>query len=161
MFPRRISVFLALMLCVVGSAGEIVYSSSAAAQMVAQNPARPNRRPGKGNFLRELNLTPQQMQKMQAVREQYKGQIRQQNQALRQAQQTLQNLMAGTASKEQVRSQYRQVAALRQQLAELNFNSILEIREVLTPEQRRKFADLMQRRQGQQNPVGAPPEPGL
>ncbi len=155
-------VLVALMVCLVGGGGAIVHPSAAVAQTRTPKPTRPNRRLGNNNFLQELNLTPQQTQKMQAIRGQYKDQIKQQNQALRQSQQALQGLMAGTASKEQVRSQYRQVAALRQQLAELHFSSILDIREVLTPDQRRKFADLMQRRQGQRNPAGAPaPEPGL
>jgi len=100
----------------------------------------------RGNIFRELNLSPEQTRQIQAIRSRYKGQIEQRQQRSRQAQQQLRSLMAGDASAEQVRQQFRQVQAARQDLAEVQFNSFLEIRAILTPQQRRKFAEIMENR---------------
>ncbi|OLP17670.1 hypothetical protein BST81_15230 [Leptolyngbya sp. 'hensonii'] len=103
------------------------------------------RRPA-GGILKELNLSQSQIQRMQAIRNQYKSQIAQKREVLQQAQRELRGLMAGTASKGQVLDKFRQVESLRQQLTEIQFNSMLDIRDILTPEQRRKFAEIMQNR---------------
>ncbi|MCS6813504.1 MAG: Spy/CpxP family protein refolding chaperone [Cyanobacteria bacterium] len=100
----------------------------------------------RGDLLRELNLSPQQTRQIQAIRNRYQGQIEQRKRAVAEAQQQLRSLMSGDASADQLRQQFRQVQAARQELAELHFNSLLEMRAILTPEQRRKFADLVDRR---------------
>jgi periplasmic protein CpxP/Spy len=109
-----------------------------------QQQQRPSQR--QEGFLKELNLTPQQISRMQAIRNQSKAQISQRQQAARQAQQELRSLMSGTAPKSQIQDKFRQVQALRQQTAELQFNNLLEMREILTPEQRRKFSESMAKR---------------
>ena len=106
----------------------------------------------KRGWLQELNLTPAQVQQMQAIRNRYRGQLTQQSQALRQAHQQLRNLMAGTASESQIRDQHRQVAALKQKVEDLRFESMLEMRRVLTAEQRRQFANHMQKRRNFKEP---------
>jgi Spy/CpxP family protein refolding chaperone len=56
--------------------------------------------------------------------------------------------MASTASQNQIREKYRQVETLKQQVADIKFESMLAMREVLTPEQRRQFAERKQNRWG-------------
>jgi Spy/CpxP family protein refolding chaperone len=102
--------------------------------------------PDRGGWLRDLNLTSEQLQKIQQIRSQRKGQLAEQRQTMRQAMQELRQLMAGNAPTEQIRQKYNEVRTLRMKLADAQFNDLLSIREVLTPEQRRKFADHMQRR---------------
>lgn len=116
---------------------------------IAQNEGRPNRPPrGMPRWIGELNLTPDQMQQMQAIRSRYQNQISQRAQALRQAESELQQLMASNADTNQIRTKHNQVQSLRQQLAQVRFESMLEMRQVLTPEQRRQLAQRMnQRRQ--------------
>lgn len=99
----------------------------------------------RGDLLRELNLSPQQARQIQVIRNRYQGQIEQRKRVVREAQQQLRSLMSGDASPDQLRQQFRQVQAARQELAELHFNSLLEMRAILTPEQRRKFTDLIDR----------------
>jgi Spy/CpxP family protein refolding chaperone len=116
----------------------------------SQSPLRGNG----GRLAQELNLTPEQMQKMQAIRQRYKEQISQRASELRQAQQELRELMATTASADEVRAKYRQVEQLRQQLTESRFESTLAVRDLLTPEQRVKFVENMQkRRERSQKPI--------
>lgn len=118
-------------------------------QTIAQNV--PQRRLAKPNMVQELNLTSDQVQRMQAIRSQYQGQIQQRRQALRQAQQELKSLMASTAPRGQVEEKFRQVESLRQQLAQVQFSSMLDTREILNADQRAKFAEVMQgRRQSMQ-----------
>jgi Spy/CpxP family protein refolding chaperone len=57
--------------------------------------------------------------------------------------------MNSTASASQIRSKNQQVEELQQQLQKLRFESMLEMREVMTPEQRAKFVQLMQQRRQQ------------
>jgi len=94
-----------------------------------------------------LNLTPEQVQKMQAIRRQYKDQILQTTQQLRQAKQQLSDAIAGTAPADEVRAKHRQVDMLQQQLGDLRFETTLEVRELLTPEQRIKYVETMQKQQ--------------
>lgn len=140
---RRVCVLASLFLCL-GSTialAEPRLSDQATSFQLAQR-----RQAREGGLLRELNLSRDQIQRMKAIRNQYKGQIEQRRQTLRQAQQELRSLMAGSASRGQIMDKFRQVESLRQQLAELQFNSMLDVREILTPEQRRKLAETLQNR---------------
>ena len=115
-------------------------------QTIAQN-QRPKRPGGKqGGMFDQLNLSADQKQKMQAISDRYKDQISQRMQAVRQARQELETMMAGTATASEMREKHRQIIALRQQLEEVQFESTLAMREVLTPEQRSQLAQMMQQR---------------
>ncbi|MDF5722256.1 MAG: Spy/CpxP family protein refolding chaperone [Rhizonema sp. PD37] len=105
-----------------------------------QNPSKPT------GWLQELNLTPQQIQQINAIRKQAKEQIPQKRQAVRQAQQELYQLMSGTASTEQVRDKYNQLKTLRQELSDAEFDNTVAIRDVLNTQQRQKFASHMYKR---------------
>ncbi len=122
-------------------------SSSAAMQpdLVAQN--RPIRK-GKGsdNFMKQLNLSSQQQQQLTAIRQKYDGQMRQIGEQLRKNQEELRTMMDGTASANAISAKHDQVLGLRQQLDKLRFQSMLESREVLTPEQRKQFSQMMSQR---------------
>lgn len=145
---NRISL-LAVLILSVGSAVALADPNPQSPQ-IAQN--APGARPQRGNkdgLLQQLNLTQQQMQQMQAIRQKYRTQIAPRQQALRQARQELATLMNSTASASEIRSKNQQVEELQQQLQKLRFESMLEMREVMTPEQRAKFVQLMQQRRQQ------------
>ncbi|MFN4066703.1 MAG: Spy/CpxP family protein refolding chaperone [Thermosynechococcus sp.] len=102
-----------------------------------------------GANLENLNLTPEQRQRLQAVRQQYQGQMEQTRNQLRTAKQELRQMMSGNASEDQIRSKHQQVRQLENQLASLRFESMLAMRGILTPQQRQALATQMQqRRQG-------------
>ena len=145
---HRISL-LAVLILSVGSAVALADPNPQSAQIAQNSPgARPQRR-NKDGLLQQLNLTQQQMQQMQAIRQKYRSQIAPRHQALRQARQELVTLMNSTASASLIRSKNQQVEELQQQLQKLRFESMLEMREVMTPEQRTKFVQLMQQRRQQ------------
>ena len=143
---RRISALAVLMLTLGSTTAAIAVPNPIEPQTIAQN-QRPNRPGGKeGGMFEKLNLSADQKQKMQAVRDQYKDQISQRMQAVRQARQELETMMAGTANASQMRDKHRQIMGLRQQLQDLQFESTLAMRELLTSEQRSQLAQLMQQR---------------
>ena len=113
---RRVSVLTVLMLSL-GSAVAFANPNSLLPQAIAQNTeeqSRPNRGRGKAQLFQELNLTPEQTQQIEAIRNQYQDQISQRKQAVRQARQELVELMASTASQNQIREKYRQFAERKQ-----------------------------------------------
>jgi periplasmic protein CpxP/Spy len=143
---RRISALAILMFTLGSTAAAIAVPNPLEPETIAQN-QRPNRSGGKqGGMFEKLNLSAEQKQKIQAVRDRYKDQISQRMQAVRQGRQELQTMMSGTANTSQIREKHRQIMGLRQQLEEVQFESTLSMREVLTPEQRSQLAQLMQQR---------------
>ncbi|MBR8826364.1 MAG: Spy/CpxP family protein refolding chaperone [Gomphosphaeria aponina SAG 52.96 = DSM 107014] len=95
-------------------------------------------------LLEQLNLTEEQKQQMEAIRQKYQEQISQNMENLRLAQQELQQMMTATNSNDSLRAQHQEILQLRQEVDTLRFESMLELREVLTPEQRHQFASMMQ-----------------
>ncbi|MCT0253416.1 Spy/CpxP family protein refolding chaperone [Synechocystis sp. CS-94] len=105
-----------------------------------------NKKGGQGQWMESLDLTDSQKQQLEAIRQKYQGQMQSLSEQMRTSQNELRTLMSGNGSDSEIRAKHNQVANLRQQLGELRFNSMLESRQVLTPEQRQKFSELMQER---------------
>lgn len=126
-------------------------------QSFAQNPASPQLRQSQPKLMDQLNLNPEQKQKLKEIHKQYKDKIAQNKQAVSQANKELRDLLASTATADQIRSKHEQVIGLRQDLEKLTFESMLATREVMTPAQRLQFAQLMERRQNSRNQISNPP----
>ena len=146
MLRRRISV-LALILLSAGGALTLARPRIQWSQLDAQAQQSPPVHSQRQGLIQELNMTPAQIRQMQAIRKQYKDQIAQRAAQLRQAQRELQVLIASTDSGDKVRQKHDQVKALQQQLGDLRFESMLATRQVLNPDQRRKFVERMQKQQ--------------
>ncbi|MEH2094877.1 Spy/CpxP family protein refolding chaperone [Nostoc sp.] len=145
MLIRRVSI-LAVAMIALGSTIALAKPTLLSRQVIAQTPTNLSRsnRAKSGGWLKDLNLTSQQLQQIKEIRRQSKQQIAQKSQEIRQGQQELHDLIAGTtATKEQVRDKYNQIKLVKQQLADIQFENTLAIREILNPEQRQKFADRM------------------
>ncbi len=149
MLLSRVSV-LSVLLLALGGAVALAKPNSLFPQLVAQNQnagGGENRGArGQLKLMEQLNLTSDQKQKLQSIHSQYKDRISQRKQVVRQASQELKNLMTGNASTDEIRAKHKQVQNLRQQLEEVSFESMLAMRDVLTPDQRNQFAQLMEQR---------------
>lgn len=99
------------------------------------------------SLFQQLNLSHQQKRKIKRIRQQYQAQIIQLKENLQLAQQQLAAMMAGTDSAAVIRAKHEEIAQFRQQLATLHFESMLATREILTPQQRQKFAEIIEARQ--------------
>ena len=117
-------------------------------QITSQNPNQPNNPPNQDvpKWIQRLNLTTEQAQRMETIRNKYRGQIIESGKALRQAQFELGQMLGNDASIDSLRQKHRQVENLKQKVGNLRFESLLEMREVLNPQQRRQVAESLQNR---------------
>lgn len=150
MFLRRASI-LSIVLITLGGAVALAKPNSLFIQTFAQSQTSPKPKQRQPKLMEQLNLDPEQKQKLKVIHEQYKDQISQNKQAVRQANKELRDLMASAATADQIRSKHKQVQGLRQDLEKLTFESMLATREILTPEQRLQFTQFMERRQNSRN----------
>lgn len=98
------------------------------------------------NVFQQLNLSDAQKAQIKSIRDRYQPQLTSQRQAFLQAQQELRTLMTSNADKSQILEKRAQVMAIKQKLEDLHFQSMLAMREVLTPQQRTQLDELMKQR---------------
>jgi periplasmic protein CpxP/Spy len=104
------------------------------------------------NLVQQLNLSRDQIHRLQQLRKNAQGQNKERRQALQVAKQELTQLIQGTGSSDQIRQKRQQVQSLQREIADTNFEQTLAIREILTPEQRIKLQQIAaQRRQNRLN----------
>ena len=87
-----------------------------------------------------------QTDKIMAIRNQNQQEIRRSLQELLNAQEEFNTMISGSETENQLRQKHDQVLRLRKKLAELRFNNILKIREVLTSKQLQQWYKLMEQR---------------
>ncbi len=97
-------------------------------------------------LIEELNLNDNQVQQLNAIRQKYRPQMQQLREQMQATRQELSQMMQGNTSTTDLRKKHQQVIDLDQKLHNLRFENMLAIREILTPEQRRQFAQLMEQR---------------
>lgn len=98
-----------------------------------------------GKFLKQLNLTPEQLQKLKAIRERDLPQMRELTQKLRQANKELRDTLAGNESNDVIRAKHTQMLSLQQELQNQHFERMLAMREILTPQQRSQLNEIMKK----------------
>ena len=104
----------------------------------------------------QLNLSADQKAQIKQIRDQERSSSEGLRQQMKAAAEKQKSLMTGSATDDQLRQQHREVQALRQQVGERHFDTMLKIRQVLTPEQRTKAAQLMQEHRGRGRHHGGP-----
>ncbi len=128
---------------------ESLFPSYAIAQETSEKPNKEEfRKRRREQFRQQLNLTSEQAAEIDQIREQSKQDKESKRDALRAARDEMQTLMASDASDDELRAQHRVLQDLRREMGEARFETKLKIRQVLTPEQRTKMAELQQQRKG-------------
>lgn len=94
----------------------------------------------------ELDVTPEQKQEIQEIRDQHRVTLEQQQQQLADVQRELNQLIASEAPKEEIRQKHDQLLQMTEDLRQLNLDVMLQLRDILTPQQRARFAEIMQNR---------------
>ncbi len=105
--------------------------------------ATPNALPA---WMQALKLTPEQTTQVQAIEAKYKPQAQQQQTQLNQAEAAMEKLLVEGASNEDIRAQHQVVQNYRRQLEATRLEAGLEIKGVLTPAQRQQLAELNRQR---------------
>jgi Spy/CpxP family protein refolding chaperone len=98
------------------------------------------------DLISQLNLSNEQKQKIIEIRNKYQKQIGESRNNLTTTQKELKEMLAGNNPPDAIRDRHEEVANYRRQLSDLTLDRMLEIREILTEEQRSKFILLMQSR---------------
>ena len=98
----------------------------------------------RGNILAVLNLSENQKQRMEIIRRKYQALISPQRENLQRTRQELTNLMIGNSTNSVIRSKHQEVSRLQQRISNLYFESVLEMREILTPTQRTRLAQIIE-----------------
>lgn len=94
----------------------------------------------------QLDLSPEQSEQIEAIREQSQTDSQALVEQLQTNRQQMQSFLTSDADPEQLRANHQDGQNLRQQLSDIRLETMLEIREVLTPEQRTQMAELMAQR---------------
>jgi Spy/CpxP family protein refolding chaperone len=150
MYFRRISALTLLMLSLGSTAAFAAPNPQSSLRQysdeIAQKAGPNSGRENADNVFQQLNLSDAQKAQIKSIRDQYQPQLTSQRKAFQQAQQELRTLMTSNANSTEISEKHRQVMAIKQQLEDLQFQSMLAIREVLTPDQRTKLDELMKQR---------------
>lgn len=94
-------------------------------------------------WAKDLDLSDEQLDRIQAIHEQAIAEIEGLRQKLLKADRQMRSLLESNAAPEQLRQQHQQIQAIHQQLDSKHFEKMLAERQVLTPEQRAELAKLM------------------
>jgi Spy/CpxP family protein refolding chaperone len=122
----------------------IDYKGSQFEYLAQNSPRRRGNQFRKERLLEKLNLTAEQKEKIQQIQQKYQPELTQMRDNLRSERDELREMMSSNESTNNLRSQHQKIVDLDQQLHNLNFESMLEMREVLTPEQRQEFVTVME-----------------
>ena len=98
-----------------------------------------------GRMLKQLNLSPEQLQKLKTIRDRAPNRMRELAQQSRQANKELRDLLVSTESSDAIRAKHTQVLSLQQELQKQHFERMLSMREILTPQQRSQLNEIMQK----------------
>jgi Spy/CpxP family protein refolding chaperone len=116
--------------------------------------APPGERP---NLLRELGLSQDQVREIRRLNQQRKPQMNAAAQRLRMANRALDEaIYTDTVSEEDFQSRLREFQAAQAEIARIRFESELNVRRILTPEQLSRFRELRRRFAEQQLGPGRP-----
>lgn len=152
MLLRRVSVLSLLLLSlgsivVLGKPNSNVLSPNLIQNFENRPPQEPIRHKRiKHSLIEELNLGQKQQEKLRAIQYKYKNRIEGLQEGIHKSSQEFRSLMITNIESGQIRNKHQEVQQLQQQLEDLRLESMLEMREVLTPDQRSRFAQMMEQR---------------
>ncbi|MEL6496030.1 MAG: Spy/CpxP family protein refolding chaperone [Cyanobacteria bacterium J06623_7] len=118
-----------------------------------RNPTTIARRGKKGDLgakmerlLQQLDLTAEQSQQIETIKERSRTAMEGLREQLQAQRQEMRSLLASEATTEEIRARHQETQNLHQQLGNNRFATMLEIREILTLEQRAEMAELIDSR---------------
>ncbi len=112
-------------------------------KIVAQATTPSTQKGERGNRFQQLNLSTEQQAQIKTIREQSKTSNQGLRDQMKTAREQLKTLLASNnASEDSIRQAHQQVQSLAQQMGDRRFDTMLQVRQVLTPEQRTKLAEL-------------------
>jgi len=102
-------------------------------------------------WLQSLDLSDQQMARIREIYQQSRGETSSLRQQLREERERMYSLLTSDVGSDQILQIHQQVQSLQQELENQRFEAMLEVREVLTPEQRVQVAESIRQYQGRRS----------
>ncbi|MBP0021538.1 MAG: Spy/CpxP family protein refolding chaperone [Cyanobacteria bacterium SBLK] len=119
---------------------DALQANSPAIAQEASNGERGGRGRGMQQMFEQLNLSDAQKQQIESIREQAKANSEQLREEIHSAREQMRALMGSNASESELRQQHQAISSLRDRASDRRFETMLQIREVLTPTQRTRLA---------------------
>ncbi len=117
-------------------------------EMIAESAPLPfdeRERERRRELFQQLELTPEQSAQIETIEQKSRSETETLRQEMRQNVEKMRSLLtASDAAPEELRQQHEQIQALREQLDDQRFETMLQVREILTPEQRTQAAELIE-----------------
>lgn len=98
--------------------------------------------------LEKLGLSAEQKDKIKAIRKSRESANKETREALKEARKSMEEAVKGDASKSDLLAKFESLQTLRNKMGRQRFDMILEVREVLTPEQRKNFRSMLEQHHG-------------
>ncbi len=92
-------------------------------------------------LFQELNLKDTQKEKIRKIHENYQESMKQKREAVKEAKKNLEQAMLSNTDDAALRKYFDSFQNARSEMMKLHFEQALEIRKILTPEQRKKFEE--------------------
>ena len=105
---------------------------------------RADRKLRRKKLIGSLNLDSSQQQQMQTIKSKYQPQIRNLRENIRSERKKLANMMKSNDSVSDLRVQHQKIIDLDQKIHNLRFEIMLEMRDILTTEQRQQLVESME-----------------
>ncbi len=122
------------------------FTTNADKLQIAQMYSRERRRywgEGLQKFLNRLDLSEEQSTQIKAIYRRHYQINQESRQELREAKEEMGSLLTSEVNPNRIRRKYREIQILNQELGNSRFEAMLEVREVLTREQRQEIANMM------------------
>jgi Spy/CpxP family protein refolding chaperone len=104
------------------------------------------RRGERGRWLDELGVSAEQRAKIAEIKQKKRADTESRREELKRLHEELKGIMAGDGPAEKARAVHERMQTVQRELGDVNFESMLAVRELLTPEQRARFVETMQLR---------------
>ncbi len=105
-------------------------------------------KPGKGHFkrmMKKLELTAEQKEKMKELRKNNPD-MKAKRAEMREVRKKFKEALGSDASKVELTKLHNELQSKKTEIAKIRFEKMLSIREILTPEQRKLFQEMRQKR---------------
>lgn len=101
---------------------------------------------GMKDLPKELNLSAEQKEKIKKIREENRDQMKKMREKMHAKMQEFRSKMASDASDGDIKEAHEEMQEMHEDMAEARLEKMLKVRAVLTPEQRKKFMALQEKK---------------
>jgi len=115
-----------------------------------------NREGGPAEMMKELNLSAEQREKLVEIRKANRAKMETLRDKMNDFHKKMEEALQSNASADEARKLHKEYRPLRQEMEDQRFEQILKVREILTPDQRKKFRQGMKARSGKGRGMGGP-----